>query len=365
MQLKNLIQVLEKWAPLADAEDFDNVGLLVGNPQDEINKALVTLDITDKVMEEAINEKADLIITFHPLIFKGLKRLSGASRTERLVVKAIQNKIAIYAIHTNLDAQLDGVNGRISKQLGLVKNQILIPKKDDLNKLVFFVPHQNAEEVKNAIFATGAGTISNYAECSFSLSGEGTFMPIGSANPTLGELEVRHSEPETKVEILVQSHQIKTALRAMNEAHPYEVVAYDLIRLKNSNQNKGMGQIGELEESMTEEVFLQHIKQNLPTQCIRHSNLNGKMIKKVAVLGGSGAFGIGAAKAAGADAYITADMKYHDFFLAENQILLCDIGHYESEQFTKNHITHYIKEIFPNFAILTSVTNTNPINYYI
>lgn len=365
MQLKQIISALESWAPKSDAEDFDNVGLLVGNPSAEINKALVTLDVTDEVMQEALDKEADLIITFHPLIFKGIKRLSGKSRVERLVVKAIQNNIAIYAIHTNLDAQLDGVNGRICQQLGLKNNQILMPKNDNLNKLVFFVPHKQAEKVKDAIFATGAGTIGNYAECSFSLKGEGTFMPVGSADPALGELNVRHTEPETKVEILIQNHQVGAALKAMRDAHPYEEVAYDLIALNNADQTKGMGQIGEFETPMDEESFLKHVKKNLPTDCIRHSRLSGKKIKKVAVLGGSGAFGIAAAKAAGADAFVTADMKYHDFFLADEDILLCDIGHYESEQFTKNHITSYITEKFPNFAILISGINTNPINYYI
>lgn len=365
MQLKEIIQALENWAPKSDAEDFDNVGLLVGNPSDEINKALVTLDVTQEVMQQAINEDVNLIVTFHPLIFKGLKRLSGRSRVEQLVVKAIKNDIAIYAIHTNLDAQLNGVNGRICEQLGLTNNQILMPKNEDLTKLVFFVPHQNAEEVKQAIFDTGAGTIANYAECSFTTQGEGTFKPTEGANPSLGKMNERHTEPEFKVEILVQNYRLAKAVAAMKAAHPYEEVAYDLLVLRNQNQTKGMGQIGEFETALNEEDFLKLLKKSLPTDCIRHSNLTGKKIHKVAILGGSGAFGIAAAKAAGADAFVTADLKYHDFFLAENSILLCDIGHYESEQYTKNHITTYIKEKFPNFAVLTSGIKTNPINYYI
>lgn len=365
MQLREIIKALENWAPKSDAEDFDNVGLLIGSPNDDIHKVLVTLDVNDAVMQQAINEGANLIITFHPLIFKGVKRLSGNSYVERLTVKAIQNNIAIYAIHTNLDVQLDGVNGKICERLGLKNNQILMPKQNDLFKLVFFVPKNEAERVKNAIFATTAGTIGNYAECSFNSDGVGEYKPIKGANPTLGELNVRHAEPETKVEILLKTQQIGEVVSAMNKAHPYEEVAYDLIPLHNKNKMKGMGQVGELEKPMPEEDFLKMLKKQLPTACIRHSNLIGKQIKRVAVLGGSGAFGIGAAKAAGADAYVTADLKYHDFFQAENGILLCDIGHYESEQFIKNHITHYLSEIFPNFAFLTSEVNTNPINYYI
>ena len=365
MKLKEIINALEQWAPVSDAEDFDNVGLLIGNEEDEINKALVTLDVTEEVVEEAIQEKAQLIITFHPLIFSGIKRLSGCSRVEKLVVKAIKNNIAVYAIHTNLDAQLNGVNGKIAEKLGLKYTQILIPKQNNLYKLLFFVPKNEAEKVKQAIFAIGAGKIGNYADCSFDSEGMGQFRPINNANPTLGELDQIHKEPEIKVEILLQENRITRAISAMQNAHPYEEVAYDLISLQNKDHTRGMGQLGELNEFMDEADFLSLVKTNLNTKCIRHSPLNGRKIKKVAVLGGSGAFAIGAAKSAGADALVTADLKYHDFFNAENQILLCDTGHFESEQFTKNLITDYLSEIFPNFAILISQVNTNPINYFI
>ncbi|MXV37726.1 Nif3-like dinuclear metal center hexameric protein [Flavobacteriaceae bacterium Ap0902] len=365
LKLKEIIKVLENWAPKSDAEDFDNVGLQVGDPEQDIEKALVTLDITDEVVNQAIEENAHLIITFHPLIFKGLKQLSGKNRIERLVVKAIQHNIALYAIHTNLDAQLDGVNGMIAERLGLEDCKILIPKTEDLFKLKFFVPHMDAEKVKDAIFSTGAGTIGNYAECSFNTEGYGTFKPIKGANPTLGTLDQRHEEPETKVEILIQQKEINNVLSMMKSAHPYEEVAYDLIPLKNENQTKGMGQIGKLKEPMAAESFLKLVKNQLTTTCVRHSDLIHKKIEKVAILGGSGAFAISPAKMAGADAFVTADLKYHDFFLAENGILLCDVGHFESEQYTKNLITRYLSEIFPNFAILTSDINTNPVNYYI
>lgn len=365
MKLKEITKALEKWAPLSDAENFDNVGLLIGQGEDEITKALVTLDVTDEVMEEGISKKADLIITFHPLIFSGLKRLSGNSRIEKLVVKAIQNKIAVYAVHTNLDAQLNGVNGRICQELGLKNCQILIPKEDNLLKLVFFAPEEDVEKVKSAIFATGAGYIGNYAECSFTSEGTGQFMPVEGADPTKGNLYELYQAKEFKVEILVEKHLVHKAIAAMKEAHSYEEVAFDLVPLANRNQTKGMGQIGELETPLDENDFLKLVKNKLLAKCVRHSALTGRKIKKVAVLGGSGAFGIAAAKAAGADAFVTADLKYHDFFTAENQILLCDAGHFESEQFTKNHITHYLSENFPNFAVLTSEVNTNPINYYI
>lgn len=364
MYLKTLIKALEKWAPLSDAEGFDNVGLQIGNPEQEINKALITLDVTDEVVDEAINKDANLIITFHPLIFKPLKNITSKNRVSRLALKCIENKIALYAIHTNLDAQLDGVNAKISEKLGLENRRILIPNKDKLFKLIYFVPENSANEVRDTVFMSGAGAIGNYSECSFNTKGTGTFKPMEGANPTLGQANIRHEESEIKVEIILEQAKIQSAIYAMKSAHPYEEVAYDLIHLSNESTNKGMGQIGELKKSVSEKEFLEILKNQFNVVCVRHSNLLGKKIKKVAVLGGSGAFGINNAIREKADAYVTADLKYHDFFLADNQIIVFDIGHYESEQFTKNHINNYMSKIFPNFAVLISEVNTNSIKYY-
>ncbi|MBV7440421.1 Nif3-like dinuclear metal center hexameric protein [Weeksellaceae bacterium TAE3-ERU29] len=364
MKIKEIIQALEKWAPTQYAEDFDNVGLQLGNAENEIYKALVAFEITDEVIQEAIDNKAGLIICFHPLIFNGLKSITGKNRVEQIVIKAIQNNIAIYAIHTNLDAQLNGVNGRIAKELGLKNTQILIPNEDILYKLIFFVPKADADKVKDALFNAEIGKIGNYSECSFNSEGIGTFKPIENANPTLGEIGKQHQEAELKVEILVKKHQLSSAISIMKQEHPYEEVAYDVIPLNNNDQTTGMGQVGELQEPMTDAEFLRYLKSKIPTEVVRHSKLLNKEIKKVAILGGSGAFAINAAKSARADVLVTADLKYHDFFLAENQILLCDVGHYESEQFNKFHITDYLSEIFSNFAFLTSNVNTNPINYF-
>lgn len=364
MYLKTLIKALEKWAPLSDAEGFDNVGLQIGNPKQEINKALITLDVTDEVVEEAINKGANLIITFHPLIFKPLKNITSKNRVSRLVLKCIENKIALYSIHTNLDAQLDGVNAKISEKLGLENRRILIPTKDKLFKLIYFVPESSANEVRDAVFMSGAGAIGNYSECSFNTKGTGTFKPMEGANPSLGQTNIRHEENEIKVEVILEHTQIQSAIQAMKSAHPYEEVAYDLIHLSNESTNKGMGQIGELKKPISEKEFLDVLKKQFNVTCVRHSNLLGKKIKKVAVLGGSGAFGINNAIREKAQAYVTADLKYHDFFLAENQIVVFDIGHYESEQFTKNHINNYISKKFPNFAVLISEVNTNSIKYY-
>lgn len=364
MKVQNIIKALEEWAPLSHAEDFDNVGLQIGNPENQISKALVAFEITEEVMQEAITEKAGLIITFHPLIFGGLKSITEKNRVEKMVVKAIKNDISVYAIHTNIDAQIHGVNNRICKAIGLENNKILIPKKDNLFKLVFFVPEKDAEQVKEALYKKGIGKIGNYAECSFSSQGKGSFKPIKGARPHIGNLGEREELEETRVEMLVQRDMLSVAITSLKQNHPYEEVAYDLIPLANLDTTLGMGQVGTLKTPMEEKEFLEHLKKQLPTACIRHSQFCNKNIRKVAVLGGSGAFAIEKAKSIGADVLVTADLKYHDFFAAEGRILLCDIGHYESEQYNKFHITDYLLEKFHNFAVITSKCNTNPVNYF-
>lgn len=364
MKIKNIIQALEKWAPIPYAEDFDNVGLQIGDPEAEVKKALVCFEINNEVLEEALENKAQLIITFHPLIFDKLKSITGKNRVERMVMKCIKNNLSVYAIHTNLDAQLHGVNNRIGKVLELRDLKILIPNEHTLYKLIFYVPTQNAEVVKNALYTMGVGEMGNYSECSFNSQGIGTFKPMQNAKPYVGENNKQHHEPEVKVELLVRQHQLSQAIVVMKQAHPYEEVAYDIVQLQNQDFSTGMGQIGYLKKPMRSEEFLKYLKEKIPTSVIRHSKNIDKEIQKVAVLGGSGAFAIEAAKRANADVLVTADLKYHDFFTAENKILLCDIGHYESEQFNKFHISDYLSENFSNFAILTSKVNTNPINYF-
>lgn len=364
IQIKEIIQSLEKWAPTAYAESFDNVGLQLGDKGKYIEKALIAFEITEEVLEEAIENQVGLIITFHPLIFGGLKSITGKNRVERVLLKAIKHDIAIYAIHTNLDAQLMGVNHEIGKQLGLNDLKILIPNKETLFKLSFFVPQNDAKRVKKSLFETNLGVVGNYTECSFSTQGTGTFKPNELANPYLGKANVREEVEEERVEILIKKHEIGQAIQTLKQNHPYEEVAYDIFPLANEDSATGMGQIGELPVAMNAEEFIQLLKKVFGTPCIKTSTLVKKKIKKVAVLGGSGAFAIGAAKASGADAFVTADLKYHDFFLVENQLLLCDVGHYESEQFNKFYITRYLSENFSNFAFLTSKVNTNPINYF-
>ncbi len=364
MIVQDVINYLEELAPLAYAEDFDNVGLLVGNKNEKITGVLVTLDTLETVVEEAIKEKCNLIVSFHPIIFKGLKKITGKTYVERVVLKAIKHDIAIYSMHTALDNAMQGVNNMICDQLNLTNKRILIPQSETIKKLTTYVPKDEAKALRTDLFNVGAGDIGNYSDCSFNVEGYGTFNGNDSSNPTKGKKGIPHEEIETKVSITFAKHLESKIIKTLFESHSYEEVAYEITTLENKNQNIGMGMIGELEVPLQDIDFLNHLKVKMDTPMVRHSSFLNKPIKKVAVLGGSGSFAIGAAKASGADAFVTADLKYHDFFSAENHILLADIGHYESEQFTKNLIVAYLTKKITNFAIILSKTNTNPVKYF-
>ena len=363
MIVQEVIDQLEELAPLAYAEDFDNVGLLVGHKSANVSGILVTLDTLPEVVEEAVAEHCNLIISFHPIIFKGLKSITGATYVERAVMKAIKHNISIFAIHTALDNAFEGVSGELCNQLGLGQTSILIPQSGTVKKLSTMVPKPHAESLRTALLNAGAGAIGNYDHCSFSQLGEGTFRGNERSNPVLGQKHELQQVEEIKINVVFAKHLKNSILKTLFDAHPYEEVAYEVLTLENNNQHIGMGMIGELETALDEEQFVNFVRRTLKCEGIRHSKFLGKSIKKVAVLGGSGSFGIGAAKAAGADAYLTADLKYHDFFSADNQILLMDVGHYESEQFTKTLLTTYLKKKIPNFAVLLSKINTNPVKY--
>ena len=364
MIVKKITDALEEWAPLAYAEDFDNVGLLVGDANMEVTGALVTLDTPENVVDEAISKNCNLILSFHPIIFGGLKKLTGSTYVERSVIKAIQNNIAIYSMHTALDNAKDGVNGKICEVLGIQNTKILIPQKGTIKKLTTYVPKEASEKLKEALFSAGAGNIGNYSNCSFSVEGTGSFMAGENANPTKGKIGQTHYEEEAQIHLTYPKANEGKVLKALFENHPYEEVAYEVQTLENTNQHIGMGMFGELEQPMKETDFLQYVKTKMGVSCIRHSRLLGNKIRNVAVLGGSGAFAIKAAKAAGVDVYITSDIKYHQFYEAENQLIIADIGHYETEQFTKNLLVDFLTEKFPNFALSLSESKTNPIKYF-
>lgn len=363
IKVKDIAFAMEEIAPLTYAEDFDNVGLLVGDYNDEVTGVLVTLDTTPEVVEEAIEKNCNLIVSFHPIIFSGLKKLNGKSYVEKAVMTAIKHGINIYATHTALDNSKVGVNFKISEQLKLIDTKILIPKTQTLKQLITYVPTENADSLKNALYEAGAGRIGNYDSCGFSQEGRGNFRPIEGAKPFIGEIGKLEAVNETRIEVVIPQHLEDDIIKALFKNHPYEEVAYSVVSLNNQNNYVGIGMIGDLENEMSEIDFFNYLKTQMNTPFIRHSKLLNKKIKKVAVLGGSGAFGIRNAISAGADIYITADLKYHDFFTAENKLVLADIGHFESEQFTKYLITSYLKEKFTNFVVFNSGINTNPVNY--
>lgn len=363
MTIKEVTNYLEELAPLAYAEDFDNVGLLVGNSKTEVTGILVSLDTLEITIDEAIEKKCNLIVSFHPIVFKGLKKFNGSSYVERVVIRAIQNNIAIYAMHTALDNSFQGVSAKMCEIIGLKNNKVLVPQSGNIKKLTTYVPLKNAESLRLALFNVGAGNIGNYDQCSFNVDGVGTYRGNEASNPTIGKKGVLHSEQETKISVIFEKHLENKIRKVLFEQHPYEEVAYEIISLDNLNQNVGMGMLGEFENPLDTMDFLQRIKKSFHLKTLRHSALNKKKIQRVAVLGGSGSFAIGAAKNANADIYLTADLKYHDFYQAENELILVDIGHYESEQFTKNLLVDYLTKKITNFAIILSENSTNPINY--
>jgi len=363
MKIKDITTCIEEIAPLNYAESFDNVGLLIGDYNTQVTGVLVTLDTLENIVDEAIEKKCNLIVSFHPIIFSGLKKLNGNNYVERVVLKAIKNDIAIYAMHTALDNSFQGVNAKICEILDLQNKKILIPQKNTIKKLTTYVPNNNAEEVRLALFNAGAGNIGNYDNCSYNTEGYGTYRGNENSNPTIGKKGILHKEEETFISVIFEKHNEKNILSALFSSHPYEEVAYDIVPLDNFNQEIGMGMIGELKTEKNELDFLNFLKKTMNAKGIKHSKLVGKPIKKVAVLGGSGSFAINNAIAANADIYVTSDIKYHEFYKAENKLIIADIGHYESEQFTKNLLVDILTKKFPNFAIILSNKNTNPIYY--
>jgi dinuclear metal center YbgI/SA1388 family protein len=363
MTIKDLTEKIEEFAPLSLQESYDNAGLIIGDPNTTIKGALITLDVTEEVMYEAINNGCNLIIAHHPLIFKGIKKLNNKSQVERMIVLAVKNDIAIYAAHTNLDNVQHGVNAMIAKKLGLVNISILAPKDQLLKKLVTFCPADHAEKVRESIFNAGAGHIGNYDSCSFNILGEGTFRAGEGADPFVGEVDHLHTEKETRIESVFPDYLKNRIVSAMLKAHPYEEVAYDIYPIENRFNLVGAGMVGELEKDEDTHEFLARIKKVFGSGCIRYTNIVKGKISRVAVCGGSGSFLLQDAIASGADIFITGDIKYHEFFEADNKIIIADVGHYESEQFTKELLMNFVKKNIATFAVRISEANTNPISY--
>ncbi|BDQ13448.1 Nif3-like dinuclear metal center hexameric protein [Sediminibacterium sp. TEGAF015] len=365
MKILEIIRSLESFAPLAYQESYDNAGLITGNAQWECSGAICTLDATLEVLIEAREKNANLVVAHHPIVFKGLTKITGKNYVEEAIIYAIKNDIAIYAIHTNLDNVWGGVNSVIAEKIGLNNCSILQPKTSILTKLITFVPTPHLSQVQEALFAAGAGHIGEYAETSFGSEGMGTFRGSALSNPTIGTPGIRESVAETRLEVIVPSYLESQVVAAMKAAHPYEEVAYDLVPLKNVNQRVGSGIVGQLPSPMEEKAFLSHISQVFGLKMVKHTPFLGKKLQKIAICGGAGSFLIKDAIAAGADCYISADIKYHEFFDADKKLVLADIGHWESEQYTIDLLFSLITAKFPNFAVLKTTVQTNPVRYFL
>lgn len=362
MKIKEVIDALEKFAPLPLQDDFDNAGLQVGLTDAEVTGALLCLDVTEAVVKEAISLGCNLIIAHHPLLFKGLKTITGKNYVERCVMEAIRNEITVYAAHTNLDNAYGGVNFKMAEKIGLKNIQVLEPKENSLLKLVTYVPAQQADDVRQALFQAGCGHIGNYDACSYNVHGEGTFRAAEGTHPFCGQIGELHTEPEIRIETVLPAYLKRNAERVLKAVHPYEEPAYDFFALQNDWKQAGAGVIGDLEEPMDELDFLRLLKKTFEVGCVKHTHLKGRLIKRVALCGGAGAFLL--PKAVGkADVFVTGEVRYHDYFYYENDILVAEIGHYESEHYTKEIFYSIIQDLFPTMEVRMSRINTNPINY--
>lgn len=363
-KVSDVVRVFEDFAPAALCEDFDNVGLLIGEMSQPVSKALITIDITEEVVDEALVNGCDLIVSHHPIMLNGIKRLNGRNDQERLIVKAIKNNLVIFSAHTNADRVLDGVSGRMAQKLGLVNCQVLDPAAKQLIKLMVYAPESHAMQVREALFEAGAGVIGQYDCCSFNSNGTGTFRASEMAKPFVGQPGQMHQEAEVKIEVVLPAFKTKAVVKSMVAAHPYEEVAYDLVPIENQWPQAGYGIVGELEHEQDAQTFLSNLKSTFNVEYIRHTPFLGRPVKKVALCGGSGSFLLKRAIASGADLFITGDFKYHQFFDAEKSLIIADIGHYESEQFTKELFCELLTKNLSNFALCLSKVNTNPIKYF-
>ena len=363
MKISDLTSYIQNVAPLSLQEEYDNAGLILGDPSWECTGILCALDVTEEVVEEAIRKKCNCIVAHHPLIFRGLKKITGDTQVERTVIAAIRNNIAVYAAHTNLDNIINGVNGKIADKLGLKNRRVIDHKASVLQKLFTFVPAADLDKVRDALFSAGAGNISRYTECSFTHPGMGTFKPGEGTDPYSGVVGVRQNEEEIKLEVILPAYKRNAVLQALFRAHPYEEVAYDLVNMANNHDGTGSGIIGDI-DPVSEEEFLTILNRTFNNGAIRHTPYTGKKVARVAICGGAGSFLISKALSLGADAYVTGDVKYHEFFGAEARMLLCDIGHYESEQFTTDLFIELLEQKFPTFAVLKSEIRTNPVHYF-
>jgi dinuclear metal center YbgI/SA1388 family protein len=344
-------------------EHYDNAGFQIGNPTDELTGVVVSLDVTFDVLNFAVQEGANLIISHHPMFFHPLKNILLDNERGKLVAYCIENKLNIYSIHTNLDKSALGINYSIAEELGLKNIETLAPEKGYLKKLVTFCPHEFADKVRDAIFQAGAGVIGNYDSCSYNVEGYGTFKGNEQTNPFVGEKGKLHKEPETRIETIFPAEKEAKVIEALLTSHPYEEVAYDIYSLDNIWPQVGLGAVGYLFQPMPLDVFLQEVKRIFEVPFVKYSKGFQTEIKRVAVCGGTGISLLSRAVASGADVFITSDIKYHDFQQAYGKIHLIDVGHYEMEMLGMKKIYEYIFKLLHNFAKVKLYRNQNIVQY--
>lgn len=366
MTAKELEQFVAEWAPQSLAESYDNVGWMI-RTRSQFQKALVCLDFTPDILEEAVEKSCDLVICHHPLLFKPLKSIAPDNPISSLVINTIRSEVSVLAMHTNLDNVIrQGVNYKLAEKLGMDTRrlQVLAPKTGNLCKLIVYVPESHLDVLMDTLFAAGAGHIGNYSECSFSVKGKGSFKPEEGANPYSGNVGRRSMDEEIRLELLVPTWKISTVLEAMRSVHPYETIAYDIIPLENRNLDTGSGAVGPLLKPMPFRELLEEVKKVLNVSCLKWAGDGNQTVETLAICGGSGAFLISQARRSGAQVYLTADLKYHDFFEAGPGFALIDTGHFENEQYTSELICEEIQKKFPTFAVLNAETCTNPVKYF-
>ena len=365
MTVGDLCGWLEQRAPLRFQEDYDNSGLLVGQRSWTVTGVLCCLDADEAVVHEAVARGCNVVLSHHPIVFKGLKRLTGATAVERTVALALKHNVALYAGHTNWDSIQGGVSFSLAQRLGLVAPRIMMPRGGELLNLVVYVPAEHASPVAEAAFGAGAGRIGAYDECHFSGSGTGTFRPLDGAQPFVGQIGVREVADEHRLEFVLPKHRKSAVQQAVWAAHPYEEVAHSWISLDNSWSEVGYGAVGNLPEPIRLGDFLAVCAAQLGAESVRYSTSSlDRIVQRIAVCGGSGAEFAGAAAAAGADAYVTGDLKYHGFQDPPGGLVLVDVGHGESERPFIDDWAELIRSEFVTFAVLISETDNRPVRTY-
>lgn len=364
-RISDIASLLEAIAPPSLQEDYDNSGLLIGEPHTEVTGVLVSLDVTEAVVAEAVRKGCNLIVSHHPLIFRPLKRLTGRNQVERTAMAALRAGVGLYAIHTNLDNVAHGVNAMMADKLGLDDFETLRPAKATLSKVVTFVPHDDLDAVRQAMFAAGAGNLGDYDECGFVTRGEGTFRAQPGSNPHLGSVGQREGVEEARLEVIVERWNVGPVVAAMHDAHPYDVVAHDVLHLENAHPTAGSGGIGGYDVPLSWSAFVDRLKSAFGAPVVRHTAPPETPISTVALCGGTGSFLLPDAIRAGADVFLSSDFKYHEFFGTEGRITIADIGHAEAEGGISAWLVDQLAVLkvgFPNFAVLLSEVRTNPIH---